>query len=134
MARSISMSVFFFVCFFFFFFFFCFLTILKCVCIRYVKFQLTTSIFITDFVFVCHKQEDQITCLTLKLSNRDENIIILSLGKKVGELKRYSILLAAPCENVSSGICGQRRPRSACASAQSYQGRHCPLTESLYIT
>ena len=34
-----------------------------------------------------------------------------------------------PCENVSSGICGQRKPRSACASAQSNQGFHCPLTE-----
>ena len=30
-----------------------------------------------------------------------------------------------------SGICGQRRPRSACAFAQSDQGLHCPLTESL---
>ena len=38
---------------------------------------------------------------------------------------------AAPCENVSLGICGQRRPRSDCASAQSDQGLHCPLTESL---
>ena len=36
-------------------------------------------------------------------------------------------------ENVSSGICEQRRPRSACASAQSDQGLHCPLTESLDI-
>ena len=32
--------------------------------------------------------------------------------------------------HVSSGIGGQRRPRSACASAQSDQGLHCPLTES----
>ena len=32
---------------------------------------------------------------------------------------------------MSSGMCGQRRPRSACASAQSDQGLHCPLTESL---
>ena len=32
---------------------------------------------------------------------------------------------------VSSGICGQRRPRSACASAQSDQGLHYPLSESL---
>ena len=39
--------------------------------------------------------------------------------------------LAAPCENISSGICGQRRPRSACASVQSDHGLHCPLTESL---
>ena len=38
---------------------------------------------------------------------------------------------AAPCANVSSGICGQGRPSSACASAQSDQGLPCPLTESL---
>ena len=38
---------------------------------------------------------------------------------------------AAPCENVSSNICGQRKPRSACASAQSDLGLCCPLTESL---
>ena len=31
----------------------------------------------------------------------------------------------------SSGICGQRRPRSDCASAQSDQGLQCPLKESL---
>ena len=30
----------------------------------------------------------------------------------------------------SCGICGQRRPRSACVSTQSHQGLHCPLTES----
>ena len=34
----------------------------------------------------------------------------------------------------SLGICGQRKPRSACASAQSDQGLHCPLTESLDTT
>ena len=33
--------------------------------------------------------------------------------------------------NVSSGICGQRRPRSACASAQSDQDHHYPLLEFL---
>ena len=38
---------------------------------------------------------------------------------------------AAPCENGSSGICGQRRPRSDCACAQSDQDLHNPLTESL---
>ena len=32
---------------------------------------------------------------------------------------------------MSSGICGQRKPRSACAFAQMDQGLHCPLTESL---
>ena len=38
------------------------------------------------------------------------------------------------CENVYRGICGQRRPRSACASAQSDHRIHCPLTESLATT
>ena len=33
-------------------------------------------------------------------------------------------------KKVSSGICGQRRPRSAYASAQSDQGLCCPLTKS----
>ena len=41
---------------------------------------------------------------------------------------------AAPCENVSLGICGQRRPRSACTSTQSDQGLHCLLTESYDTT
>ena len=41
---------------------------------------------------------------------------------------------AAPCENVSLSTCGQLRPRSACASAQSAQVLHCPLTESLDTT
>ena len=42
--------------------------------------------------------------------------------------------LSMACENVSSGICGQRRSRSACASAQSDQGLQCPLTDSLDTT
>ena len=41
---------------------------------------------------------------------------------------------AAPCENMSSGICGQRRPSSACTFAQSDQSIQCPLTESLNTT
>ena len=41
---------------------------------------------------------------------------------------------AVLCQNMSSGICGHRRPRSACASAQSDQGLHCPLTESFDTT
>ena len=40
----------------------------------------------------------------------------------------------APYENVSSDICEQRRPRSACAYAQSDQGIHFPLTELLDTT
>ena len=42
-----------------------------------------------------------------------------------------TIILAALCENLSSGICGQRKPRSDCASTQSDLGLRCPLTESL---
>ena len=42
--------------------------------------------------------------------------------------------MAAQCENVSSGIYGQRRTISVCTSAQSDQGFHCPLKESLDIT
>ena len=34
-------------------------------------------------------------------------------------------------QKVSSGMRGQRRPRSACASAQADQGLRCLLTESL---
>ena len=29
----------------------------------------------------------------------------------------HGVIWALPCENVSSGVCEQRRPRSACASA-----------------
>ena len=42
---------------------------------------------------------------------------------------KISILPRQAKPNASSGICGQRRPRSACASAQSDQGLQCPLTE-----
>ena len=38
------------------------------------------------------------------------------------------------CENVSSDICGQRRPRSNCASTQSDQGLRCSQIESLTTT
>ena len=37
-------------------------------------------------------------------------------------------------ENVYTGIFGQRRPRSACAIAQSDRGLHFPLTKSLDTT
>ena len=37
----------------------------------------------------------------------------------------------AAVRDASSGICGQRKPRSACASAQSDRGLCCPQTESL---
>ena len=35
---------------------------------------------------------------------------------------------------MSSDICGQQRPKSACVSAQSDQDLPCPLTESLNTT
>ena len=37
----------------------------------------------------------------------------------------------APYENLCLGVCGQRRPRSACAFAQSDQGLCCLLKEPL---
>ena len=43
--------------------------------------------------------------------------------------RTHEMRWAVPCENVSSGICGQRRPRSVCASAQADQDLHCPLME-----
>ena len=42
-------------------------------------------------------------------------------------LADYSrITWTAPCKNVSSSICENERPRSACACAQFDQGLHCP--------
>ena len=41
---------------------------------------------------------------------------------------------AALSEHVSSGICGERKLRSACTSAQSDQDIRCPLTEAFDIT
>ena len=46
----------------------------------------------------------------------------------------WNYIWAAPCENVSSVICGQRRPRPACAEAQADVGLRCPLTELLDTT
>ena len=41
-----------------------------------------------------------------------------------------SMLYEPTVEIVSSIICGQRRPRSDCVSAQSDRGFRCSLTES----
>ena len=48
-------------------------------------------------------------------------------------LQRNKIVInwAGPCENMSSGKCEQRRPRSASVSAQSDHRLRCPLTETL---
>ena len=44
-------------------------------------------------------------------------------------MQYYDFVWAMSCENVPSGICGRRRPRSDCASAQSDQCLHSPLTK-----
>ena len=59
---------------------------------------------------------------TSQIENKDKH--------SVQNLCKGKFIWIAPCEIVSSGICGQRRPRSDCASAQSDQGPHCLLTES----
>ena len=41
---------------------------------------------------------------------------------------------AATYKNLPSGICGQRRPKSACVSVQSPKGLYCPLSETLDTT
>ena len=46
----------------------------------------------------------------------------------------FIINWAIPCENESSGICRQGRPRSDCTSVQSDPGLHCQQTESLDTT
>ena len=46
----------------------------------------------------------------------------------------HKMILDAPGENISSGICVQQMPKSAYASAQFDQDLHCPLTESLDST
>ena len=48
--------------------------------------------------------------------------------------KLLLLIGSAPCENLSSDICGQRRPRSDCAYAQSDQGLHSPVKEPLDTT
>ena len=57
--------------------------------------------------------------------------ISLLLTCNINSNSQYNDKWTAPCENVSSRICGQRRPRSAWASAPSEQGIHFSLTESL---
>ena len=57
--------------------------------------------------------------------------IILSFSvnsSRNGTFLKLHNIWAALCQKVFSGICGQRRPRSDCASAQSDQGLRCPLT------
>ena len=51
-----------------------------------------------------------------------------------GPMSRHNSVMchitwAAPCENMSLGICGQRIPRSVCAFPQSNQGFRYPLRD-----
>ena len=67
--------------------------------------------FIMSFIFC------RIYFLMIRYSDMPYNVLV--------------IILAVPCENVSSVICGQQRPRSACTCRQSDHGLHCLLTKSL---
>ena len=72
-----------------------------------------------------------------------ECLLIMLLGKimshhKSDEFKSNLVVLTSlcswtiwtpPCKKVSSGICWQQRPRSACAFAQFDQGLHYPQTK-----
>ena len=58
------------------------------------------------------------------------SVILKHPNAQCSNYAEYGNRSAAPCENVSSRIYGQWRPRSACASAQSDQGLHYPLTKS----
>ena len=65
------------------------------------------------------------------------NIIVMVIWDCKDSMKIWQLItfisskLAASCENVPYGICGQRSLRSARASTQSDQSLHCPLTELL---
>ena len=54
-------------------------------------------------------------------------------NKEVFSSKRgeTQLFITRACKNLSSGVFGQRRPSSVCASAQFYQDIRCPQTESL---
>ena len=60
-------------------------------------------------------------------------IFIWKLSVFGGEISIYlnRRVFIMPCENVLSGICGQRKLRSACATAQPDQGLQFPLQDSL---
>ena len=68
-------------------------------------------------------------------------VLFLWIIKQVYKKKKYLVtgdwsqfsIWVAPCGNVSTGICGQRRTRSAYTFAQSDRGLARPLTESLDI-
>ena len=61
---------------------------------------------------------------------------LICRGTEISKYFRESTVYiwAVPCKNVSSDICGQQRPRSACVSVQFDQDLRCPQTESLDTT
>ena len=91
--------------------------------------------------------EDWICCNSAKVFEVDEKITTFNTVKKHILFTALQNVLRSPCQpgaqhhygitsrshqrNVSSGLCGQRRSRSACTSAQSNQGLRCPLIEVL---
>ena len=116
----------------------------------------TYAIFFSDFLYksICcgysfelHRQVDEIQISTDNICLYKEVAREYTCNLKTTELLDCALLgvcvvirsttavlisiRAAPCGNVSSCICGQRRPRSAYASAQSDQDIHCPLPVSL---
>ena len=54
--------------------------------------------------------------------SKEENIILLPFVDFLPSIFGGVNEWAAPCKNVPSGMSGQRRPRSACASTQSDHG------------
>ena len=61
------------------------------------------------------------------LSSNYEKESVDGSGEDFDNVQSCFAKWVAPCENVSSGICGQRRDRSDCASSQSDQDLCCPL-------
>ena len=83
-----------------------------------------------------HLMDTLIPIMTANYATVNTEVIRMVLFHKTGNTKEIQVMVeqlmcTAPFENVSLGICGQHRPKSACASAQSDQGHHCPLTDSL---
>ena len=79
------------------------------------------------FHAMCERQKPRAICAYRKLPEHS----LFLLMHSILSIDPVSIKWVTPSENVFSGMCRQRRPRSACASAQSDQGFRCPQTESL---
>ena len=64
----------------------------------------------------------KLVCGSLNLCFRWYHINLKAINYTLKQIPIW----AQPCENLSSDICGHRRPRSTCASAQSDQDLRCP--------